>query len=144
MVDISEKEPVLRIASAEGRIRLRKETIQRILRNEVEKGDVISVAKVAGIMAAKRTYELIPMCHPIPIENVEVDIQVKENEIIVNSTVKAHYRTGVEMEALTATATALLTIWDMVKKYEKDQNGQYPETAITEIKVVNKLKLKDG
>ncbi|MBP1357277.1 MAG: cyclic pyranopterin monophosphate synthase MoaC, partial [Sulfolobus sp.] len=97
---------------------------------------------IAGIMAAKRTYELIPMCHPIPIENVEVDIQVNDNEITVISTVKTHYKTGVEMEALTATATALLTIWDMVKKYEKDQNGQYPITQIIDIKVTNKVKLK--
>lgn len=142
MVDISEKEPVLRIATAEGKIKLKKETIERIKKGEIEKGDVISTAKVAGIMAAKRTYELIPMCHPIPIENVEVDIQVNDNEITVISTVKTHYKTGVEMEALTATATALLTIWDMVKKYEKDQNGQYPITQIIDIKVTNKVKLK--
>lgn len=142
MVDISEKEPVLRIATAEGKIKLKKETIERIKKGEIEKGDVISTAKVAGIMAAKRTYELIPMCHPIPIENVEIDIQVNDNEITVISTVKTHYKTGVEMEALTATATALLTIWDMVKKYEKDQNGQYPITQIIDIKVTNKVKLK--
>ncbi|MEM3291899.1 MAG: cyclic pyranopterin monophosphate synthase MoaC [Saccharolobus sp.] len=142
MIDISKKDIVLREAVAEGFIELRKETIQRILENSIEKGDVISAAKIAGILAAKKTSELLPLCHPIPLENITVDIEVKDNGIRVISKVKAHYKTGVEMEALTATSIALLTIWDMVKKYEKDENGKYPNTAIKEIRVIDKLKQK--
>ncbi|MEM4943441.1 MAG: cyclic pyranopterin monophosphate synthase MoaC [Saccharolobus sp.] len=142
MIDISKKDIVLREAVAEGFIELRKETIQRILENNIEKGDVISVAKIAGILAAKKTSELLPLCHPIPLENITVDIEVKDNGIRVISKVKAHYKTGVEMEALTATSIALLTIWDMVKKYEKDENGKYPNTVIKEIRVIDKVKQK--
>lgn len=142
MVDISEKQLVIRTAIAEGYIKLRKETIQRIKDGKIEKGDVISVAKVAGILAAKKTSELLPLCHPIPLESVNVDIKIDEEkeEIKVTAEVKAHYKTGVEMEALTAVSVALLTIWDMVKKYEKDENGQYPETIIREIRVIKKSK----
>jgi len=143
MIDISSKDVVLREAVAEGFIKLRRETIEKIKRKEIEKGDVIAVAKTAGILAAKKTYELIPMCHPIPLEFVNVDINIEEEGLRVVTTVKAHYKTGVEMEALTATSVALLTIWDMVKKYEKDENGQYPYTQITEIKVLNKIKTYD-
>ncbi|MEM0015682.1 MAG: cyclic pyranopterin monophosphate synthase MoaC [Saccharolobus sp.] len=142
MIDISKKDIVLREAVAEGFIELRKETIQRILENSIEKGDVISAAKIAGILAAKKTSELLPLCHPIPLENITVDIEVKDNGIRVISKVKAHYKTGVEMEALTATSIALLTIWDMVKKYEKDENGKYPNTVIKEIRVIDKVKQK--
>ena len=143
MVDISSKGIVLREATAEGFIKLKQSTIEKIKRKEIEKGDVISVAKIAGILAAKKTHELIPMCHPIPLEFVDVDIKIEENGLRVITTVKAHYKTGVEMEALTATSVALLTIWDMVKKYEKDENGQYPYTEISEIKVLNKVKIYD-
>ena len=139
-VDVSEKPVVLREAVAEGFIRLRKETVSLIRKGKIEKGDVVSVAKVAGILAAKRTHELIPLCHPIPLEAVEVDVIVEDEGVRVRSYVKAHYKTGVEMEALTAVATALLTVWDMVKKYEKDETGNYPSTRIEEIKVVEKRK----
>ncbi|AWR97041.1 cyclic pyranopterin monophosphate synthase MoaC [Acidianus sulfidivorans JP7] len=140
MIDISNKEPVVRTAVAEGFIKLKKDTIYRIKNGQVEKGDVISVAKVAGILAAKKTAELLPMCHPIPLELINVDINVEESGIRVTSEVKAHYKTGVEMEALTAVSVALLTIWDMVKKYEKDNEGQYPETIIQSIRVIKKTK----
>ena len=143
MIDISAKEAVLREATAEGFIKLKQSTIEKIKRKEIEKGDVISIAKTAGILAAKKTYELIPMCHPIPLEFVDIDIKIEENGLRVITIVKAHYKTGVEMEALTATSVALLTIWDMVKKYEKDENGQYPYTEISEIKVLNKIKTYD-
>ncbi|BFH73536.1 cyclic pyranopterin monophosphate synthase MoaC [Sulfurisphaera javensis] len=141
IVDISSKDIVLREATAEGFIKLRKETIEKIKNKEIEKGDVIAIAKTAGILAAKRTPELIPMCHPIPLEYVDIDIQIEEEGLRVITTVKAHYKTGVEMEALTATSIALLTIWDMVKKYEKDEKGQYPNTEISSIRVVNKIKI---
>lgn len=143
VVDISKKNIVLREAVAEGFIKLKKDTIQLIKEGKIEKGDVINTAKVAGFLAAKKTAELIPMCHPIPIEYIDVDIKIEEEGLRVISTVKAHYKTGVEMEALTATSIALLTIWDMVKKYEKDSQGQYPETKITEIKVIKKSKISD-
>jgi GTP cyclohydrolase subunit MoaC len=144
MVDISEKQPVLRIAIAEGYIKLKKETIDKIKRGEIEKGDVIAVAKVAGIMAAKKTPEILPMCHPIPLESIAVDVELEEDKVKVKTEVKAHYKTGVEMEALTATSVALLTIWDMVKKYEKNEEGQYTTTQIDGIKVVNKLKISSS
>ncbi|ARM77090.1 cyclic pyranopterin monophosphate synthase MoaC [Acidianus manzaensis] len=140
MIDISNKETVVRTAIAEGFIKLKKETIERIKNGQVEKGDVISVAKVAGILAAKKTSELLPMCHPIPLELINVDLKIEESGIKITSEIKAHYKTGVEMEALTAVSVALLTVWDMVKKYEKDENGQYPETEIQNIKVIKKTK----
>ncbi len=140
MVDISSKGAVLREAVAEGYIKLRHSTIERIRRGEVEKGDVITVAKVAGIMAAKRTPDLLPMCHPIPLEYVNVEVEVEDDKVKVRSTVRAHYKTGVEMEAITSVSVALLTIWDMTKQYEKDENGQYPFTTIEGIKVVSKVK----
>ncbi|QIW23335.1 cyclic pyranopterin monophosphate synthase MoaC [Sulfolobus sp. S-194] len=143
IIDISSKDVVLREAVVEGYIKLRKETIEKIKNKEIEKGDVITVAKTAGILAAKKTPELIPMCHPMPLEFVDVEIKIEEEGLRVISTIKAHYKTGVEMEALTATSVALLTIWDMVKKYEKDENGQYPYTEIKSIRVINKIKTYD-
>ncbi|ADX82666.1 cyclic pyranopterin monophosphate synthase MoaC [Saccharolobus islandicus] len=143
MVDISPKETILRVAEAEGFIKLKNDTIRRIMENEIEKGNVIAVAKTAGIMAAKKTSELLPLCHLIPLENVDIDIKIENNGIRVRSKVKAHYKTGVEMEALVATSISLLTIWDMVKKYEKDENGKYPYTMIKDIKVIDKIKEKD-
>ncbi len=140
MVDISSKNEVERIAIVKGRIRLRKETIEKIRRGEIEKGDVITVAKVAGILAAKRTPEIIPLCHPIPLTNIRIDIDLLDDHVEVTATVKTVARTGVEMEALTAATISILTIWDMVKKYEKDEKGQYPYTRIEEVKVIEKVK----
>ncbi|MEL9969530.1 MAG: cyclic pyranopterin monophosphate synthase MoaC [Metallosphaera sp.] len=140
MIDISEKRVVFREATAEGFINLKPSTIKMIREGKIEKGDVITVAKTAGILAAKRTPEILPLCHPIPLEKVEIEVSVEDPGVRVRATVLAHYKTGVEMEALTAVSGAILTIWDMVKKYEKDENGQYPSTKISEIKVINKLK----
>ncbi len=139
-VDVSNKDVVLREATAEGFLRLRESTVTLIREGKVEKGDVISVAKVAGILAAKRTHELIPLCHQIPLEAVEVDVELTNDGVLARSYVKAHYKTGVEMEALVAVTTALLTVWDMVKKYEKDERGQYPSTRIEHVRVVEKRK----
>ncbi|MEM0089091.1 MAG: cyclic pyranopterin monophosphate synthase MoaC [Archaeoglobaceae archaeon] len=141
MVDVSEKGEVLRIAVAEGFIRLKKRTIEAILKNEVAKGNVIAVANVAGVMAVKKTPEVIPMCHQIPITSIDFDFKVLENGIRVVCTVKAIAKTGVEMEALNGVSVALLTIWDMVKSLEKDETGNYPETAIERIVVLEKKKL---
>ncbi|HID15851.1 MAG TPA: cyclic pyranopterin monophosphate synthase MoaC [Candidatus Atribacteria bacterium] len=140
MVDISSKKIQLRTAIAKGSIKLKPTTIKRILSNEVEKGNVIAVSKIAGILAAKQTPQLIPLCHPIPLTKIEVKIDVKKDRVEVTSTVKAEGKTGVEIEALVSTAIALITIWDMVKKYEKDEKGQYPETIIENIKVELKMK----
>lgn len=140
MVDISAKEEVRRVAQAVGRIELREETIEAIRSGRVEKGDPLAAAMVAGIMAAKRTPELIPLCHPIPLSSVKVDFEMGEGFIEAKCTVRADYKTGVEMEALTGVAAALLTIWDMVKYLEKDEEGQYPSTAIREIRVLEKRK----
>lgn len=141
MIDITGKEVSTRIAIANGKIKLKPETINKILKGEIEKGDVISTAKIAAIMAAKKTAEIIPLCHPIPLTNINVNIKIIGEELIeVETTVKTEAKTGVEIEALTATAIALITIWDMVKKYEKNEYGEYPETIIEDIKV--KLKMK--
>jgi len=141
MVDITSKAETFREATAKGRIRLRAETVKRIIEGKVEKGDPISAAKIAGILAAKNTSNIIPLCHPIPLTNIRVDVRVSDsNTVEVESTVKTRAQTGVEMEALVATAVALLTIWDMTKQYEKDSEGQYPYTIVSDIHVVRKVK----
>ncbi len=139
-VDISDKKPVKRVAIARGFIRLRPETIRRIMGEGVEKGDPLQVARLAGINAAKLTPLLLPLCHPLKLEHVQVDAKVLEEGVEVEVRVEATEKTGVEMEALTAASIALLNIWDAVKKYEKDSEGQYPFTEITSVKVVRKIK----
>lgn len=141
MVDITEKDIVVRTAAARGRIRLKPETVNRIKMGLVEKGNVLEIAKIAAIIAAKKTSEIIPLCHPIPITNIEVNTIILDDENIeVETIVKAEAKTGVEMEAITATAIALVTIWDVVKMYEKDERGEYPKTKIEEIRVEWKVK----
>ena len=141
MIDISDKPEVFREATATGTIKLKPETIRLIKEGKIAKGEPLYTAKIAGILAAKRTSALIPLCHPLPLTNVEVEINVREKSTVqVTSTVKTKAQTGVEMEALVATAVSLLTIWDMVKQYEKDAKGQYPHTLIENIRVVKKVK----
>jgi len=140
MVEISNKPDVVRIATAEGFIKLERETVKRILEGKIEKGNVIAVAKIAAIQAVKHTWEIIPLCHPIPITGVDVTFEIKEEKVKVVVTVKSIAKTGVEMEALTGVSAALLAIWDMVKAYEKDRRGQYPSTVIEGIKVTKKVK----
>ncbi|WXG42449.1 MAG: cyclic pyranopterin monophosphate synthase MoaC [Candidatus Freyarchaeum deiterrae] len=140
MADIGGKEDVIRVAHTKGTIKLKSETVKRIREKTLGKGDVITTAQIAGILAAKKTPELIPLCHPIPITKIDVQLSVGESEVTVESTVQSFSKTGVEMEALVATSVALLTVWDMVKPYEKDQEGQYPDTSIEEIRVVRKIK----
>ena len=140
MVDIAEKLVVKRTAEAQGKIWLQEETIQKIRRGQVEKGDVLSAANVAGILAVKKTPELIPLCHPIPISQVTMTFQFAAGHIMAKCKVVGEYKTGVEMEALEGVSTALLTIWDMVKYLEKNENGQYPHTKIGEIRVLKKKK----
>ena len=140
MVDVSGKEDVPRTAEAVGFIRLKKETVRAIREGKVKKGDPLAAAEIACIQAVKRTPDLIPMCHPIPIGSVEAKFSLGEDTVEAACRVSAVYRTGVEMEALTGVSVALLTVWDMVKYLEKDEAGQYPETVITGIMVKEKRK----
>lgn len=141
MVDVSDKPEVFREATATGTIRLKTKTIRLITEGKIAKGDPIHTAKIAAILAAKKTSEIIPLCHPLPLTNVEVEVKTEDKTAVrVTAKVKTKATTGVEMEALTATAIGLLTIWDMVKQYEKDTEGQYPSTAIEKVHVVKKVK----
>jgi len=141
MVDVTTKPEVYREAKAKGTIKLKSETIRLIREGKIEKGDPFQVAKVAGILAAKNTSSLIPLCHPLPLTSVEVDLKIMDDSAVgVEATVKTKAQTGVEMEALVAATVALLTVWDMTKQYEKDRLGQYPHTVIQDIRVVRKVK----
>ena len=140
MIDISEKKPIEREASASGRIILKRETIQKIKDKEIKKGDPLAVAEIAAINASKQTQLLIPLCHQIPLGKVDLKFEVREDYIEAVCCVKTVAKTGVEIEALVGVSIALNTIWDMVKYLEKDENGQYPNTRITDIKVVEKIK----
>jgi cyclic pyranopterin phosphate synthase len=141
MVDVSGKDEIFREATATGTIKLKSETINLIKTGKIAKGDPLYTAKIAGVMAAKKTSSLIPLCHPLPLTNVQVDVKVlNEGTVEVSATVKTKAQTGVEMEALTAVSMGLLTVWDMTKQYEKNAAGQYPSTAIENIHVVRKFK----
>ncbi len=120
MADTSEKIITKRVAMATGRIYLKARTLKSIKENKIPKGDVLSCAKIAGIMAAKKTHELIPLCHPLEITNVKIDFKIKKNYIDIFCEVSCLGRTGVEMEALTASAISALTIYDMCKPLDKD------------------------
>ncbi len=121
MVDVSDKGVTERIAVAEGRVIMRKETLDLVLEGNAMKGDVLGAARLAGIMAAKRTHGLIPLCHPLPLTKVEIEINPEHAlpGFLVQATVKVTAKTGVEMEALTAVSIACLTIYDMVKAVER-------------------------
>jgi len=121
MVDVSAKAVTERVAVAEGRVLMRRETLAIVRSGDAKKGDVLGTARIAGIMAAKRTHELIPLCHPLPLAQVEVDLvpDAKLPGVRVTARVKVTGKTGVEMEALTAVSVACLTIYDMVKAVER-------------------------
>lgn len=119
MVDVGDKTPTRRAAVATGCIAMSPDALSAIRDGLVKKGDVLAVARVAGIMAAKRTSDLIPLCHPLPLTKASVDFAFEENAIRVTATAATDGKTGVEMEALTATSTALLTIYDMAKAIDK-------------------------
>ena len=141
MVDVSDKAEIFRKATATGTIKLKPETVNLIKEGKIDKGDPLYTAKIAGVLAAKKTSELIPLCHPLPLLSVKVEAKIVEKTIVeVTAKVKAIAQTGVEMEALAATSAGLLTVWDMVNQYEKDAAGQYPSTAIKNIHIVKKLK----
>jgi len=141
IVDVSSKPEVFREATASGVIKLKPETIALIKSGKIAKGDPLYTAKIAGVLAAKKCSELVPLCHPLPLTKVDVETRVAgKSTVEVTALVKTKAQTGVEMEALTAVSVALLTVWDMTKQYEKDVNGQYPNTAIENIHVVKKIK----
>lgn len=139
MVDVSEKPETLREAIAEGTVTMRTETLALIQQNQVKKGNVLETGRIAGIMAAKRTSELIPMCHPLLITHAHIDFSLNESSssIGIKATIRITGRTGVEMEALTAVSVSALTIYDMCKSYDR-------EITISDIRVVKKSGGKSG
>jgi cyclic pyranopterin phosphate synthase len=142
MVDVTAKGEVYRAAKARGTIHLTPETMNLIKTGNVKKGNVLATARVAAIQGVKRTWDMIPMCHQIPVTSVDVDFAVGEDNIVATVEVKSFGKTGVEMEALCGASLGLLTIWDMVKSVEKDDTGNYPSTRITDIVVESKVKGK--
>jgi len=137
MVDIQDKKSSKRVAIAEGSIILSKKALSQINDDKVSKGNVINTARIAGIMAAKKTSDLIPLCHPIPIEAIKIDFSINEKDINVLATVSTTNKTGVEMEALVAVNIACLTIYDMVKSVDK-------KAKINSIKLIRKSGGKSG
>ena len=137
MVDVSAKPATERVAVAEGRVLMTKKTLDLVLKGNAKKGDVLGTARLAGIMAAKRTHELIPLCHPLALSKVEVDIAPERGGLKVRAAVKVKGPTGVEMEALTAVSVACLTIYDMVKAAERGMR-------IEGIRLIEKLGGKSG
>jgi len=139
MVDVSGKNATERVAVAEGRVIMLKETLDRVIAGNAAKGDVLGAARLAGIMAAKRTHGLIPLCHPLPITKIEIDINPEHSlpGFLVQATVKVNGQTGVEMEALMAVSIACLTIYDMAKAIEKGM-------SIEGIKLLSKTGGKSG
>jgi cyclic pyranopterin monophosphate synthase len=139
MVDVTDKQATVRVAVAGGTVRMRAETFDLIRNQKIEKGNVLETARIAGILAAKKTAELIPMCHPLNLTHVQVDFIPDEikKDIAIRAAVRAVDQTGVEMEALTAAAVAALTIYDMCKSYDR-------EMTIFEIQLLEKSGGKSG
>lgn len=137
MVDVSSKPATERVAVAAGFVRMSPATLDLVRSGNAKKGDVLGAARIAGIMAAKKTHELIPLCHPLAISNVEIDIAPERDGIAVRATVKVTGQTGVEMEALTAVSVACLTVYDMVKAVERG-------VAIETIRLIEKSGGKSG
>lgn len=140
MVDVGGKPETKRRAVARGEIVLAPSTIQAIQTEQVEKGNVLATARIGAIQAVKHTWESIPLCHQIPVTNVEVDSEVRDDRAVLTVTVETTGSTGCEMEALQGVTTGLTVVWDMVKSAEKDADGQYPETRIENIRVLEKVK----
>jgi cyclic pyranopterin phosphate synthase len=140
MVDVGDKPDTARRAVTRGEIHLQPTTIAAIRDNEIGKGDVLATARVGAVQAVKHTWETIPMCHQIPITNVETEFTLADDHVELTVAVETTGKTGCEMEALEGTTTGLNVIWDMVKAAEKDADGQYPDTAIRNVRVVEKVK----
>ncbi len=139
MVGVGHKPDTVRLAVAKGEVRMRSETLRLIAQGEAPKGDVLNTARIAGIMAAKRTHELIPLCHPLPLTKVDVDFAIDPDasRVVITATARCTGKTGVEMEALTAVSVAALTVYDMAKAVEKTME-------IGRIRLVTKTGGKSG
>ena len=137
MVDISKKKPTIRTAKAYGKVIVNKEVYEAIINNTIIKGPVLETAKIAGIMGAKKTYNLIPLTHPLLMEHIDIEFNIRPYEIEIISSVKIEGKTGAEMEALTAVSISALTIYDMCKAIDK-------EIIITDIKLLEKTGGKSG
>src|SRR4051794_6544110 len=137
MVDVSGKDVTVRTATAAGRVLVSADVVRLLRDNALPKGDALAVARVAGIMAAKRTPDLVPLCHPIALHGVDVDLQVADDAVEIQATVRTADRTGVEMEALTSVSVAALAVIDMVKAVD-------PEAIVTDVRVLQKTGGKTG
>lgn len=137
MVDVTDKDETFREAKAAGTVNVRTETMELIKSGGVKKGDVLSVAQIAGIMAAKKTSDIIPMCHPLTLSGVDISFELTDTQIHITAAVKCKGSTGVEMEALTAVSTAALTIYDMCKAIDR-------KMVVEEIKLLEKTGGKSG
>ncbi|WP_135661955.1 cyclic pyranopterin monophosphate synthase MoaC [Halorhabdus rudnickae] len=138
MVDVGDKPASKRRAVAEGEITLAASTIAAIREDEIGKGNVLATARVGAIQAVKHTWETIPLCHQIPITNIDTAFTVNDDVIRLRLAVETTGQTGCEMEALEGVTTGLNVVWDMVKAAEKDADGSYPETAIRDVQIVEK------
>lgn len=137
MVDVGGKPITARSASAEAFVRMGSQVLEALSSGDLKKGDALSVAKIAGIMAAKRTHELIPLCHPLQLTDIDVELNAAPDGVAITATVKANDRTGVEMEALVAASVAALTVYDMCKSLDK-------EISIESVRLVSKSGGKSG
>ncbi|MFA1610569.1 cyclic pyranopterin monophosphate synthase MoaC [Halobellus rubicundus] len=144
MVDVGSKPDTERRAVARGTIHLTESTIGAIRDDEIGKGDVLATARIGAVQAVKHTWETIPMCHQIPITNVDTDFDVRDERVVLTVAVETTGKTGCEMEALEGVTTGLNVVWDMVKAAEKDEDGQYPDTRIDDVHVVRKEKQRLG
>ena len=140
MVNVGEKPDTSRRAVAAGEIHLQPATVEAIRANDLKKGDVLSTARIGAVQAVKHTWETVPMCHQIPITNVDTEFAVEEDRVTMTVAVETTGKTGCEMEALVGVTTGLNVVWDMVKAAEKDDDGQYPDTSIRNVRVLAKEK----
>ncbi|OYR56160.1 cyclic pyranopterin monophosphate synthase MoaC [Halorubrum halodurans] len=140
MVDVGAKPDAARRAVARGEIRLTPSTVEAIRADGIGKGDVLATARIGAIQAVKHTWETIPMCHQIPITNVDTAFAVDDDRVELRVAVETTGKTGCEMEALEGVTTGLNVVWDMVKAAEKDADGEYPDTRIADVEVVSKEK----
>ncbi|MFB6091375.1 MAG: cyclic pyranopterin monophosphate synthase MoaC [Haloquadratum sp.] len=140
MVDVGSKPDTKRRAVARGTIHLTETTVDAIRDDQIGKGDVLATARVGAVQAVKHTWEAIPMCHQIPITNVDTDFDVGTDRITLTVAVETTGKTGCEMEALEGVTTGLNVVWDMVKAAEKGADGQYPDTRIGDVEVIEKEK----
>ena len=140
VVDITEKSIIKRTAKATGLLKISEAARTAINNDEVQKGNVIEASTIAAIQAVKETPRIIPHCHPVPLEGCDVNWNLDEDGLRCDVSVVAHYKTGIEMEAITGVCAGLLCALDMIKSFEKDSTGQYPNTEICDVRIIEKVK----